>query len=153
MNRILQSQELSTFRRAHRDERIVFTNGCFDLLHRGHLELLLEAKSLGDYLVVGINSDRSVIRLKGPPQPLVNEEDRAFMLLQLRPVDYITIFEEDTPLETIQRLEPDVLVKGAEYTRGNIVGADFVEERGGSVVRIVMLEGYSTSGFIEKLRR
>lgn len=152
MNGILENHELETFRRLHRDESIVFTNGCFDLLHRGHIVLLLEAKRLGNCLVVGINSDSSVVRLKGPSRPFVNEEDRAFMLLQLRPVDYVTIFDEDTPLETIRRLEPDVLVKGAEYPLDDIVGADFVEGRGGSVVRVSMLKGYSTSRFIEKLR-
>jgi D-beta-D-heptose 7-phosphate kinase/D-beta-D-heptose 1-phosphate adenosyltransferase len=152
VNGILESNELPSFRRAHRGETIVFTNGCFDLLHRGHAELLIEAKSRGDCLVVGINSDRSVARLKGPPRPLVEERDRAFMLLLLEPVDYVTIFEEPTPLETIRKLEPDVLVKGAEYTRENIVGADFIEERGGSVVRVVMLKDYSTTGYIEKLR-
>ncbi len=152
VNGILENNELETFRRLHRDESIVFTNGCFDLLHRGHIVLLLEAKRLGDCLVVGINSDSSVVRLKGPSRPFVNEQDRAFLLLQLRPVDYVTIFDEDTPLETIQRLEPDVLVKGAEYPLEDIVGAEFVEGRGGSVVRVSMLEGYSTSRFLEKLR-
>ncbi len=151
-NGILKRDDLGDFRRTHRDERIVFTNGCFDLLHRGHIELLLTAKRLGDCLVVGINSDRSMRRLKGSSRPLMNEMDRAFMLLQLRPVDYVTIFEEDTPLETIQTLEPDVLVKGAEYERGEIVGADFVEEAGGKVVRVEMVKGYSTSDFIEKMR-
>jgi rfaE bifunctional protein nucleotidyltransferase chain/domain len=151
-NGILGRDDLGDFRRTHRDERIVFTNGCFDLLHRGHIELLLAAKRLGDRLVVGINSDRSIQRLKGPSRPLVNEMDRAFMLLQLRPVDHVTIFDEDTPLETIRVLEPDVLVKGAEYGRGDIVGADFVEETGGTVVRVEMVEGYSTSYFIEKIR-
>lgn len=152
VNGILENHELETFRRLHRDESIVFTNGCFDLLHRGHIVLLLEAKRLGDCLVVGINSDSSVVRLKGPSRPFVNEQDRAFLLLQLRPVDYVTIFDEDTPLETIQRLAPDVLVKGSEYPLDDIVGAEFVEGRGGSVVRISMLKGYSTSRFIEKLR-
>lgn len=151
-NGILKRGDLGDFRRTHRDERIVFTNGCFDLLHRGHIELLLTAKRLGDCLVVGINSDRSIRRLKGSSRPLVGEVDRAFVLLQLRPVDYVTIFEEDTPLETIQALEPDVLVKGAEYERREIVGADFVEESGGKVVRVEMMKGYSTSDFIEKMR-
>ena len=151
-NRILKRRKLGTFRRTHGDETIVFTNGCFDLLHRGHVELLLSAGGLGDFLVVGINSDSSMNRLKGPPRPLVSEDDRAFLLLQLRPVDYVTIFDEDTPLETIQELEPDVLVKGAEYGPGEIVGADFVEKRGGKVIRLAMVDGYSTSGFIDKIR-
>jgi rfaE bifunctional protein nucleotidyltransferase chain/domain len=152
VERILGESELADFRNAHRDERIVFTNGCFDLLHRGHVALLLEARRRGDILVVGINSDRSVARLKGPRRPLVGELDRAFVLLQLRPVDCVTIFDEDTPLETIRRLEPDVLVKGAEYGPGEIVGEDFVEGRGGTVVRVPMLDGYSTSVLIDRLR-
>jgi rfaE bifunctional protein nucleotidyltransferase chain/domain len=151
-NGILKRRDLGEFRRTHRDETIVFTNGCFDLLHRGHIELLLSAKRLGDRLVVGINSDRSMKRLKGAPRPLVGEDDRAFVLLQLRPVDYVTIFEEDTPLETIRSLAPDVLVKGAEYRRGEIVGADLVEGSGGKVVRVKMVEGYSTSELIDKIR-
>ena len=151
-NRILKRQELGAFRLEHGGERIVFTNGCFDLLHRGHVELLLNASRLGDFLVVGINSDASMRRLKGPPRPLVGEDDRAFLLLQLRPVDYVTIFDENTPLETIEELKPDVLVKGAEYGPGEIVGADFVEKRGGKVIRVAMLDGYSTSGFIDKIR-
>ncbi|HUV36542.1 MAG TPA: D-glycero-beta-D-manno-heptose 1-phosphate adenylyltransferase [Patescibacteria group bacterium] len=151
-SRILAPPKLESFRRTHRNKRIVFTNGCFDILHRGHVALLLEAKRLGDVLVVGINSDQSMHRLKGPSRPLVNEDDRAFLLLQLRPVDYVTVFGEDTPLETIRALEPDVLVKGGEYEREGIVGADFVEERGGTVVRVAMVGGYSTRGFIEKIR-
>lgn len=151
-SKILGLRELESFRREHGNEKIVFTNGCFDILHRGHVELLIEAKRHGDVLVVGINSDQSMHRLKGPSRPLVNEDDRAFLLLQLRPVDYVTVFGEDTPLETIRALQPDVLVKGDEYERETIVGADFVEQRGGTVVRVAMVGEYSTRGFIEKIR-
>ncbi len=103
-------------------------------------------------LVVGLNSDRSTRSLKGPGRPLMTQEDRAFMLLQFRSVDYVTIFDEETPIETIERLEPDVLVKGAEYGPGEIVGEDFVVSRGGRVVRIDMVGRYSTSEFIDKIK-
>ena len=130
---------------------VVFTNGCFDILHRGHVTLLAAAKALGDCLVVGINSDDSVRRLKGESRPLNGQEDRAHVLLGLRSVDYVTVFDEDTPIETIEALEPDVLVKGAEYGSGEIVGEDFVLARGGRVERIEMVGGYSTSGIIENM--
>ncbi len=130
---------------------VVFTNGCFDILHRGHVTLLAAAKALGDCLVVGINSDDSVRRLKGEGRPLSGQEDRAHVLLGLRSVDYVTVFDEDTPIETIEALEPDVLVKGAEYGSGEIVGEDFVLARGGRVERIEMVKGYSSSGIIEKM--
>lgn len=149
---MLARGELGVFREAHRDERIVFTNGCFDILHRGHVELLARARELGDLLVVGLNTDRSVERLKGAPRPLVGEEDRACVLLALRSVDRVTLFDEDTPLETIMALQPDVLVKGAEYEHDGIVGASFVEQSGGRVERVAMLRGYSTTSLIEKIR-
>ena len=131
--------------------RIVFTNGCFDILHKGHVTLLDTARAFGDCLVVGINSDDSVRRLKGEGRPLNVSEDRAEVLLALRSVDYVTIFGEDTPIETIEALEPDVLVKGAEYGSGEIVGEDFVLGKGGRVERIEMVKGYSSSGIIEKI--
>ena len=149
---ILKREDLGSFREAHRGETVVFTNGCFDLIHRGHIQLLVSAKTHGDYLVVGINSDTSVRRLKGPSRPYMGEEDRTFVLLQMRPVDYVTIFDEDTPLETIRELRPDVLVKGAEYSMENIVGADLIEEMGGKVERVEMLDGYSTSNLIERIK-
>jgi rfaE bifunctional protein nucleotidyltransferase chain/domain len=150
--RILDRNDLAEFRRRHASERIVFTNGCFDLLHRGHVALLSRAKELGDYLVVGINSDDSARRLKGRTRPLVCAEDRAYLLLELRSVDYVTVFGEDTPLETVQELEPDVLVKGGEYERSEIVGADFVEAHGGRVERVEMVGDCSTSGIVEKIK-
>lgn len=150
--RILARGELGRFRARNTGTRIVFANGCFDILHRGHVELLAKARSFGDCLVVGLNSDASVARLKGAPRPLVGEEDRAFVLLGLRSVDYVTLFDEDTPLETITALNPNVLVKGAEYEHGEIVGAEFVERNGGRVERVAMIDGHSTTSLIERIR-
>jgi len=149
----LSRRALGRFRAENRKRTIVFTNGCFDILHRGHVELLIEAKGLGDLLVVGLNSDASVRRLKGRGRPLVGERDRAFVLAALEAVDRVVIFGEDTPLETIRALEPDVLVKGSEYRAGEIVGESLVEERGGRVVRVRMRTGYSTTSLLDKIRR
>lgn len=151
-NKVLSRDELPAFRESRRDKKLVFTNGCFDLIHRGHVQLLREAKDLGDLLVVGLNSDSSTRRLKGPSRPLVSETDRAFVLLSLEAVDYVTFFDEDTPIEVISALEPDVLVKGAEYGAGEIVGEDLVNNRGGTVVRVEMLDGCSTSELIDKIK-
>ncbi|HEY5133798.1 MAG TPA: D-glycero-beta-D-manno-heptose 1-phosphate adenylyltransferase [Candidatus Krumholzibacteriaceae bacterium] len=151
--KMLLQNALERFREKNRGKKIVFTNGCFDILHRGHVELLVRAKGFGDILVVGINSDASVARLKGAGRPLVAEGDRACVLAALEAVDYVVVFGEDTPLETIRMLEPDVLVKGAEYGNEDIVGAQFVEEHGGRVERVPMLKGFSTTALIEKMRR
>jgi len=150
--RVLARGELDGFRREHREKRIVFTNGCFDILHPGHVDLLEKARALGDMLVVGLNDDGSVRRLKGAARPFTGEGDRAEILLALASVDFVTVFGEDTPLETIEALRPDVLVKGAEYAHGEIVGARFVEEHGGRVERVAMLPGYSTTAIIERIR-
>jgi D-beta-D-heptose 7-phosphate kinase/D-beta-D-heptose 1-phosphate adenosyltransferase len=152
-DKTLSRNALVRFRARNRKKIIVFTNGCFDILHRGHIELLREAKAFGDILVVGLNSDASVRRLKGRGRPLVGEKDRAFVLAALEVVDRVVIFGEDTPLEAICALEPDVLVKGAEYGREEIVGASIVEERGGRVKRVSMRKGFSTTSLIEKVRR
>jgi len=149
--RTIAREGLGDLRREMSGSTIVFTNGCFDIIHKGHVMLLDTARALGDCLVVGINSDDSVRRLKGEGRPLTGQDDRSFVLLGLRSVDYVTVFDEDTPIETIEALEPDVLVKGAEYGSGEIVGEDFVLARGGRVERIEMLGGYSTSGIIEKM--
>lgn len=128
-------------------EKIVFTNGCFDLLHRGHIELLSRARQLGDCLIVGINSDKSLRRLKGPGRPLQSQSDRAHILAALEAVDYVVIFEEDTPQNLIHELKPDILVKGADYPRDKIVGAKEVKR----VQRIPLVSGRSTSGLIKKI--
>ena len=151
--KMLPQNALERFREKNRGKKIVFTNGCFDILHRGHVELLVRAKGFGDILVVGINSDASVARLKGAGRPLVAEDDRSYVLAALEAVDYVVVFGEDTPLETIRALGPDVLVKGAEYGNEDIVGAQFVEEHGGRVERVPMLKGFSTTALIEKMRR
>lgn len=149
---ILKRGDLAAFREGDPERKIVFTNGCFDLLHRGHVTILAAAREMGDCLVVGLNSDDSVRRLKGDSRPLVGELDRAFVLLALESVDYVTIFEEDTPLEAITALRPDVLVKGSEYGKGEIVGEQFVLGSGGRVERIRMVGGFSTSSLIGRIR-
>jgi D-beta-D-heptose 7-phosphate kinase/D-beta-D-heptose 1-phosphate adenosyltransferase len=132
---------------------VVFTNGVFDILHPGHLALLEAARTEGGALVVGVNSDASARRLgKAPDRPLVPERDRARMLAGFAAVDCVVIFEQDTPLELIRALEPDVLVKGADYARGQIVGADLVEARGGRVVRVELVPDQSTTRLVERLR-
>lgn len=131
--------------------KIVFTNGCFDVLHYGHVLYLLEAKALGDLLVVGLNSDDSVRRLKGESRPINGEKKRAFILSALEFVDYVVVFEEDTPEELIKVVKPNVLVKGGDYQIGNIVGADFVMQNGGTVSTIPFVEGFSSTQIIEKL--
>ncbi len=132
-------------------EKVVFTNGCFDVLHRGHVDLLSAAKEMGDHLVVGLNSDQSVVRLKGPERPLQTEVDRAAILDALRSVDMVVIFEEDTPLELICTLKPDVLVKGGDYTFEQIVGAQEVVSRGGQVKIFPLVQGLSSSGILHKM--
>ncbi len=134
--------------------RLVFTNGVFDLLHAGHARYLAQARAQGDALLVGLNSDASVRRLgKGPERPLMPEADRANLLLALRAVDAVVLFDEETPLTLIQALEPDVLAKGADYALTEIVGAADVLSRGGRVERIPFLEGRSSTSLLEKLRR
>lgn len=133
-------------------QKIVFTNGCFDVLHFGHVHYLLQAKELGDILVVGLNSDDSVRRLKGPSRPINGEKERAFVLAALTCVDYIVVFEEDTPKELIETVRPDVLVKGGDYALDQIVGADFVTRNGGSVTTLPFVEGFSSTRIIEQLK-
>ncbi len=132
--------------------RVAFTNGCFDLLHPGHLALLERARSLGDVLVVGLNSDRSVRMVKGPPRPLVPEQERAEVLAALAAVDFVTIFEEPTPRELIGALLPHVLVKGADWGPDAIVGREEVEASGGHVVSLELERGWSTSRLIQTVR-
>jgi rfaE bifunctional protein nucleotidyltransferase chain/domain len=131
----------------------VFTNGVFDLIHPGHVELLEAARSEGDALIVGINSDVSVRRLaKGTERPVVSQAARARVVAGFAAVDCVVLFDSDTPLELIRQLAPDVLVKGADYSRQDIVGADWVEARGGRVVRVPLVQGFSTSSLVERLR-
>lgn len=130
---------------------VVFTNGCFDILHPGHIHTLTRAKALGDVLIVGINSDASVKRLKGERRPILNQGERAVTLAALEAVDYVTVFEEDTPLALIQLLQPHILVKGGDWDSQAVVGRDVVEANGGRVVLIPYQEGLSTTGIIERI--
>lgn len=129
------------------NKKIVFTNGCFDILHRGHVEYLQKARELGDLLVLGLNSDDSVKRLKGNDRPINNEIDRAIVLSALECIDYISIFDEDTPLELIKIVEPDILVKGGDYKIENVVGREYSKE----TVLIDFVDGYSTTNIIKKI--
>jgi len=129
-----------------------FTNGCFDILHQGHIFSLGQAAKEADYLIVGLNSDASVQRLKGPTRPINNTESRAIVISNLAIVDLVVVFEEDTPLELIKTLLPDVLVKGGDYTIDQIVGAKEVIANGGKVIINPIVEGYSTTGLIEKIK-
>ncbi|GAB4258884.1 D-glycero-beta-D-manno-heptose 1-phosphate adenylyltransferase [Deferrisoma sp.] len=132
-------------------ETVVFTNGCFDILHPGHVRYLETARALGDCLVVGLNSDASVRRLKGPTRPVCTQEERTTVLAALASVDYVVVFEEDTPLRLIEAVRPDVLVKGGDWAPEAIVGREVVERRGGRVVTIPVVEGKSTTGIVERI--
>ncbi|MFY7993032.1 MAG: D-glycero-beta-D-manno-heptose 1-phosphate adenylyltransferase [Bacteriovoracaceae bacterium] len=146
------SPELIKFLEANKGKKIVFTNGCFDILHRGHVTYLNQAKSLGDLLVMGMNSDESVKRLKGPERPINKENDRKFVLENLKSVDFVEIFTQDTPLELINTIKPSVLVKGGDWTIDKIVGAKEVISWGGEVFSLSFVDGYSTSGIIQKIQ-
>lgn len=134
-------------------KKIVFTNGCFDLLHMGHVQLLREAKNLGDILIVALNSDRSVRQIKGPDRPILPEEERAELIAALEMVDYVTMFDEPDPLNVIRELRPDVLAKGGDWAEDKIVGREFVESYGGKVALIPFLKGHSTTEIIERMRK
>jgi len=134
-------------------KKIVFTNGCFDILHAGHIRYLSEAKSLGDILVVGINSDKSVKELKGPSRPINSLSDRALILSELRYVDYVVSFEEQTPLELIKIIMPDILVKGGDYTVETVVGSSEVIHSGGQVKLLQFHNGYSSTNYIDKIKK
>jgi D-beta-D-heptose 7-phosphate kinase/D-beta-D-heptose 1-phosphate adenosyltransferase len=155
MGRVVSRDEAERLRREAREQEktVVFTNGCFDVLHRGHADLLSRARREGDLLVVGVNSDASVRRLKGSERPWVPEDDRAALLAALAAVDLVVLFDEDTPLELIRRLLPDVLVKGADYRREDVVGGDEVEAAGGRVALVPLTPGRSTSRLLERLSR
>lgn len=131
-------------------ETVVFTNGCFDVLHLGHVHLLQSCRQMGDRVVVGLNSDASVKRLKGPARPVHNQQSRALVLAALEAVDAIVIFDEDTPLRLIETIQPNVLVKGGDWAIENIVGAEIVQQNGGRVVTVPYLDGYSTTGILQQ---
>ena len=134
-----------------KNKKVVFTNGCFDILHRGHISYLNEAKSLGDILVLGLNSDESVKRLKGPTRPVNNEQDRKFVLENLKSIDYVFIFTEDTPYNLISKIKPDILVKGGDWKIDQIVGSDIVLSYGGEVKSLNFIDGFSTTKTINKI--
>ena len=148
---MLRWDEAVEWRRRQRG-RVVFTNGVFDLLHPGHVDVLVGARRCGDALVVGVNSDASVRRLKGPERPVRSEAERAYVLAAFAAVDVVVVFEQDTPHELVQRLVPDVIVKGGDYSPETIVGADVVRAHGGEVVVIPLTPGQSTTSIIRKLR-
>ncbi len=146
------SKSLDEFLEQNKNNRIVFTNGCFDILHKGHVSYLSEARKLGDVLLVGVNSDASVKRLKGSERPINNEHDRAFVLSQLKSVDFTEIFTEDTPLNLILKVKPHVLVKGGDWKIDQIVGAKEVIANGGEVFSLNFVDGYSTTSIIKKIQ-
>ena len=153
MGTIVTRAELSQIREKLKREgrKVVFTNGCFDIVHRGHVEYLTKAKALGDVLFVGMNTDSSVRRLKGTSRPIVCQDDRALVLAAFRVVDYVCLFDEDTPHELIKAIVPDVLVKGSDWTIDSIVGKDIVEAAGGNVQTIVFVPNRSTTDIIKKI--
>ena len=146
------SPELEKFLEQNKGKKIVFTNGCFDILHRGHVTYLNEARKLGDLLVLGVNSDASVKRLKGPERPINNENDRSYVLSQLKAVDFTEIFTEDTPLNLILKVKPSILVKGGDWKIDQIVGGKEVIANGGEVFSLNFVDGYSTTSVINKIQ-
>lgn len=134
-------------------KKVVFTNGCFDILHLGHIDYLSKAKDLGDILVVGVNTDDSVRRLKGNNRPLTDETSRSTIMASLHFVDAVTLFDEDTPYELIRLVQPDILVKGKDYRAEDVVGYDIVTKNGGQVITLDLLEGYSTTAIEQKIRQ
>ncbi len=150
MNIIKSREEIKSVREKLRNEnkKVVFTNGCFDLIHSGHIDYLMKAKELGDVLIVGLNSDVSVRNIKGDKRPILKQDERSFIISNLKPVDYVTFFDEDTPFKIIRDLVPDVLVKGADWAMDKIVGKDVVEEHGGEVKTIEFVNQQSTSNII-----
>ncbi|MFH1478354.1 MAG: D-glycero-beta-D-manno-heptose 1-phosphate adenylyltransferase [Candidatus Omnitrophota bacterium] len=139
-------------KKAYKNKKIVFTNGCFDILHVGHISYLQKAKSLGDILIVGLNSDDSVKRLKGPSRPIVKASDRGNVLLALKSVDLVVVFDELTPIKLIENIRPDVLVKGGDWKIKDIVGSDIVRTYKGKVKSLPFIKGFSTKDIIKKIR-
>ena len=151
-SKIFSLEELIKVRSKQKGQRVVFTNGCFDLLHRGHVSYLNQARNLGDFLIVGVNSDQSVSKLKGPTRPIQHEDDRLFILAGLECVDAVVLFQEDTPIQLIEALLPDVLVKGGDYVIEEIVGFDKVTQNGGLVTTLPFVDGKSTSNIVKKMQ-
>lgn len=152
-DKILSLEDLIKKRKHWKGQKVVFTNGCFDILHLGHVDYLEKAASKGDKMIVALNKDASVSKLKGPTRPVNNENARARIIAALSFVDAVVFFSEDTPLSLIKQLLPDVLVKGSDYNISNIVGADIVIENGGKVETIELVEGYSTTNIINKINQ
>ncbi|NBC83222.1 MAG: D-glycero-beta-D-manno-heptose 1-phosphate adenylyltransferase [Bacteroidetes bacterium] len=150
-DKLVLTQLLAKWR--FQDQKIVFSNGCFDILHKGHVEYLTKAASLGDHLVLGLNTDASVKKLKGPLRPLQDETSRAQIMASLQFIAAVVLFDEETPYELIKFIQPDILVKGGDYKPEDIVGADIVKNNGGEIITIELSEGYSTSGIVEKARK
>ena len=153
MKSIYTRAEILAIRKKLKEEKkkVVFTNGCFDVLHAGHVDYLNKARAAGDVLILGLNSDASVKRIKGAKRPIVNQEERAFILSNLKAVDYVTLFEEDTPQEIISELIPDILIKGADWAIDKIVGRDIVEANGGEVKTISFVTDQSTTNIIQTI--
>ena len=149
---MFQIDKLREFKKNHPDKKVVFTNGCFDILHRGHVAYLNEAKSQGDFLILGLNSDASVKRLKGPGRPINSEADRKFVIENLKAIDLVVIFEEDTPYNLIKEAMPDMLVKGGDWAVDQIVGSDIILAAGGEVKSLNFIDGFSTTGTISKIK-
>lgn len=153
-NKILDEERLSLWLDDCRknNKSIVFSNGCFDIIHRGHIEYLAKASDLGDKFIIGLNTDASIKRLKGPSRPVNNQDARAIVLAALQFVDAVVLFDEDTPYNLIKAVQPDVLVKGNDYKPEDIVGYDIVTAKGGVVTTVELVEGYSTTGTIDKMK-
>jgi rfaE bifunctional protein nucleotidyltransferase chain/domain len=153
MNNIKTRKEISELRKKFKEEKkkVVFTNGCFDLIHSGHVDYLVKAKALGDILILALNTDNSIKRIKGNKRPILNQKERSFIVANLKPVDYVTFFEEDTPAEIINELIPDILVKGEDWAIDKIVGREVVEKNGGEVRTINFVNDQSTSKIIQSI--
>lgn len=153
MNNIKTRKEIIEIRNQlkTKNKKVVFTNGCFDLIHSGHVDYLVKAKEMGDVLILALNTDESVKRIKGNKRPILKQDERAFIVSNLKPVDYVTFFEEDTPAEVISELIPDILVKGADWAMDKIVGREIVEANGGEVKTIEFVNNQSTSKIIQTI--
>ncbi len=153
MNELKTLEEIKSIRKKLKAEnkKVVFTNGCFDLIHAGHVDYLSKAKALGDILIVGLNSDSSIKNIKGDKRPILNQPERSFIISNLKPVDFVVIFDEDTPAKLIEEIIPDILVKGADWSIENIVGRNIVENNGGEVKTIEFINDQSTSKIIKSI--